>query len=424
MNAGSTRSPGARVAVTGLGLVTSLGLGLGDNWRRLCAGESGVRALRRFDASGLRTRIAATVDAFGECPELSNAELCYRCAYEAVQEAVAQAGLWRGQRRGLPLYYGTSAYSGDWQRRIALHAQAGAQGPFWDLASLRGGRPDLVGAIARDNDNAQGGRRLADEFGLDGPVVTLTTACATGASAIALAVQGIRRGRYERALVCAADAAVSAENIARFSLLSALSAANEPASRASRPFDRARDGFVMGEGAAALVLESEAAARARGADILGFILGVGSATDNFHKTRSHPSGEFIVRSMRSALDDAGLDAAAIDSINAHGTSTQENDKMEALGIGLLFGAGANRIPVTANKSMIGHTLCGAGAVEAVIGLQSIIAQTVPPTINLEQQDPAIALDVVKDRARAMPLRTVLSNSFGFGGQNVSLVLGH
>ncbi|MGD9744250.1 MAG: beta-ketoacyl synthase N-terminal-like domain-containing protein, partial [Dongiaceae bacterium] len=265
--------------------------------------------------------------------------------------------------------------------------------------------------------------RLQAEYGTRGMPVTVSTACASGASAIQLAVEAIRRGESEAALVVGTDASVQPEALIRFTLLSALSTANEVPEQAAKPFSRNRDGFVLAEGAAALVLEDVAAARARGARIIGYVLGCGEAADGFHRTRSSPDGKPIVRCMRNALADAGIGPEAIDHINAHGTGTPENDKMETLGIQAVFGARAGSVPVSANKSMIGHTLTAAGAVEAAFALLTLRDQRLPPTINYREPDPAIPLDVVPNRARSATVRRVLSNSFGFGGQNVSLVLG-
>jgi len=199
--------------------------------------------------------------------------------------------------------------------------------------------------------------------------------------------------------------------------------ANDEPAKAAKPFSKNRDGFVMAEGAAALVLEDPDKAKARGARILGYILGCGEAADTFHRTRSNPNGAAIVRCMREALADAGLGIEDVDYINAHGTGTPENDKMEAFGIQQLFGDRATRIPLSSNKSMIGHSLTAAGAVEAAFSLLTMQHELLPPTINHQQPDPTIPLDVVPNHARPAKPRTVLSNSFGFGGQNVSLLLG-
>jgi 3-oxoacyl-[acyl-carrier-protein] synthase II len=240
----------------------------------------------------------------------------------------------------------------------------------------------------------------------------VSTACSSGASAIQLGVEAIRRGEGDAALCIGTDGSVNAESLIRFSLLSALSTANDPPQAAAKPFSKNRDGFVMAEGAAALVLESYAAATARGAKILGVLAGCGEMADSFHRTRSSPDGKAI----------AGLTPDDIDYINPHGTGTPENDKMEYLGVSSVFGERARSIPISSNKSMVGHTLSAAGTVEAVFTLLTLQHQRVPPTINYKIPDPAIPLDVVPNTARDANVRHALSNSFGFGGQNVSLVM--
>ena len=208
----------------------------------------------------------------------------------------------------------------------------------------------------------------------------------------------------------------------RFSLLSALSTHNEPPEKASKPFSRDRDGFVLAEGGAALVLESLEAARARGATVLGILAGCGEKADDFHRTRSKPDGSPAIAAVRAALADAGIDEDGIDYVNAHGTSTPENDKMEHLSLSTVFGERMRKIPISSNKSMIGHTLSAAGAVEAVFSLMTIREGVIPPTINYDHPDPAIDLDVVPNVKRSADVGAVLSNSFGFGGQNACLVM--
>jgi 3-oxoacyl-[acyl-carrier-protein] synthase II len=263
---------------------------------------------------------------------------------------------------------------------------------------------------------------LASKYGTEGAPISLSTACASGASAIQLGLEAIRRGETDAALCVATDGSVNVESLIRFSLLSALSMSNDPPQGASKPFAKNRDGFVMAEGAGALVLESYESAKARGAKILGVLAGCGELADSFHRTRSSPDGKPIIGCMRNALDDAGLTPDDIDYINAHGTSTPENDKMECLCVSAVFGERAKQIPMSSNKSMIGHTLSAAGAVEAVVTLMTLEHQRIPPTINYNVPDPAILLDVVPNVARDAQMRRAISNSVGFGGQNVSLVM--
>lgn len=220
----------------------------------------------------------------------------------------------------------------------------------------------------------------------------------------------------------AADGSANQESLVRFSLLSALSTRNEAPTTAARPFSRDRDGFVMAEGAGALVLESHEHALARGATILGIVEGCGEMADSFHRTRSSPDGAPIIGCIRNALEDAGVTPADVQYVNAHGTSTPENDKMEYVGLAAVFGEGLKDVAVSSNKSMIGHTLSAAGAIEAVFTLMTIARGVIPPTINYNEPDPAIPLDVVPNVARAATVSRAISNSFGFGGQNVCLVL--
>jgi 3-oxoacyl-[acyl-carrier-protein] synthase II len=263
---------------------------------------------------------------------------------------------------------------------------------------------------------------LADQFGTKGSPISLSTACASGASAIQLGVEAIRRGETDAALCVASDGSINAESLVRFSLLSALSTQNDPPQGAAKPFSKNRDGFVMAEGAGALVLESLESAQARGAKILGVMEGCGEMADAFHRTRSSPDGKPIIGCIRKALSDAGLMPDDIDYINPHGTGTSENDKMECIGVMNVFGERATQIPMSSNKSMVGHTLSAAGAVEAVFSLLTLEHQRLPPTINYNVPDPAIPLDVVPNVARDARVTHVISNSFGFGGQNASLIM--
>ncbi len=309
----------------------------------------------------------------------------------------------------------------EWPQRLALGREIGEKEFDYDaVLRVSGGgkftqyhRRFLFGSVSN---------YLADKFGTKGSPISLSTACASGASAIQLGVEAIRRGEADAALCVATDGSVNPEALIRFSLLSALSTQNDPPHAAARPFSKNRDGFVMAEGAGALVLESYQSATARGAHILGVLAGCGELADSFHRTRSSPDGKPIVGCVRNALSDAGIVSEQIDYINAHGTGTPENDKMEYLGISTVFGEHTGRIPVSSNKSMVGHTLSAAGAVEAVFSLLTLEHQRIPPTINYDVPDPAIPFDVVPNKARDARVTAVMSNSFGFGGQNASLIL--
>jgi 3-oxoacyl-[acyl-carrier-protein] synthase II len=413
---------GAPVAVTGIGVVTSLGTGIADNWRKLTAGQSGIRRISRFPIDALRTTIAGTVD-FVPVEPFCSTTLAERLADLVAEEAIAQASIGaKGDFPG-PLFLAVAPVEIEWLHREAVAAELRSNDAITYndlLRAMSSGRFHdfhercLFGSVAE---------HLADRFGTKGSPVSLSTACASGATAIQLGVEAIRRGETEVALCIGTDGSVNQEAFIRFSLLSALSTSNEVPEKAAKPFSKNRDGFVMAEGAAALVLESLDHAKARGAKILGVIEGCGEMADSFHRTRSSPDGKPIIGCIRNAIADAGLTPDDIDYINPHGTGTSENDKMEYLGVSSVLGERSKSVPISSNKSMIGHTLSAAGAVEAVFTLLTLEHQRLPPTINYEIPDPAIPLDVVPNVARDGKVRHALSNSFGFGGQNVSLVLG-
>ena len=410
------------VAVTGCGVVTSLGRGKTENWRALTEGRSGIRHISRFSTEGLRTTIAGTVDHFPVSP-FSAPALTIAMADAAAEEALAQAEFSRTESFPGPLCLATPPAELEWPQRKAL----------WDEMEgreLAGYRRLLAAAREREHREMASlfrfgsvGDHLADRFGTRGLPMSVSTACAAGATAIQLGVEAIRRGQTTAALCIGTDSSVQIEALVRFILLSALSTRNEPPEKASRPFSKDRDGFVMAEGAGALVLEDYASARARGVNIVGFVRGCGEKADDYHRTRSKPDGTAIIGAIRNALVDAGVEPDEIDYVNAHGTSTPENDKMEYLSLKAVLGDRVLATPISSNKSMIGHTLSAAGAVEAIFSFMAIRAGRLPPTINYDLPDPDIPLDVVPNTARDAPITTVLSNSFGFGGQNVSLVLG-
>ncbi|HEY0352261.1 MAG TPA: beta-ketoacyl-ACP synthase [Enterovirga sp.] len=409
------------VAVTGIGVVTSLGRGQAENWAALTAGQSGIHEIRRFPTEGLRTRIAGTVD-FVPAEPFCAPKLSERFAELAAEEAIEESGL--GKPGDFPgqLFIAVPPVEMEWPQREALAKASSTDGDlsYADLIKAADAPQFktwhelfIFGSVAD---------HIAERFGTEGSPISLSTACSSGATAIQLGVEAIRRGETNAALCIGTDGSVNPESLIRFSLLSALSTQNDPPESAAKPFAKNRDGFVMGEGAGALVLENAEAARARGAKILGYVLGCGERGDGFHRTRSSPDGRPIIAAIKDAIDDAGLQPDAIDYVNAHGTGTPENDKMESMGCMAVLGDRMKSVPISSNKSMIGHTLTAAGAVEAVVSLMTIANGRIPPTINYTAPDPAIPLDVVPNDARDVQVRTVLSNSFGFGGQNTCLVL--
>lgn len=407
------------VAVTGMGVVTSLGRGKKENWAALTSGKSGIHAVNRFPTEKFNTVIAGTVDFMPESGK-GAALLSFALAEAAASEAISEAGI-EGAFDG-PLFLAAPPVELEWQHRFAIdsggasilepgysrlleNCRAKPHDDFFDFA--------MFGSIAG---------HLQERFGTTGLPVTLSTACASGATAIQLGVEAIRRGETERVLSIGTDGSVTAEALVRFSLLSALSTQNDKPQKAAKPFSKDRDGFVMAEGSAALVMESLESAVKRGAKILGILKGCGERADDFHRTRSKPDASPAIGAVRAALADAGVAEDAVDYVNAHGTSTPENDKMEYLALASVFGERISSIPVSSNKSMIGHTLTAAGAVEAVFSLMTIQSGVIPPTINHDNPDPAIPMDVVPNKMREQPVKVVLSNSFGFGGQNTCLVM--
>jgi 3-oxoacyl-[acyl-carrier-protein] synthase II len=410
------------IVVTGMGVVTSLGQGQQDNWRDLIAGKSGIRHITRFSTEGLRTTIAGCVD-FLDVDPYSAPALSIAMAESAASEAIEQANIGtKGDFPG-PLFLATPPTELEWPQRRELYAEesdTNLEGYDRLLSACRATKHEEMQRLFQF---ASVGEHLADKYGTKGLPISLSTACASGGTAIQLGVEAIRRGDTDTALCVGTDGTVNLEALVRFSLLSALSTRNDPPEGAMASFSKDRDGFIMAEGAACLVLESYERAKARGAKILGVVMGCGEHADDFHRTRTSPDGMPMIRTITKAIEDAGLKPEDIDYVNAHGTSTPENDKMEFFSLGEAFGDVIKTMPVSSNKSMIGHTLSAAGAVEAVFSLLTMSNSIIPPTINYNTPDPEIEIDAVPNKAREADVRAVISNSFGFGGQNVSVVYG-
>jgi 3-oxoacyl-[acyl-carrier-protein] synthase II len=406
------------VAVTGIGVVTSLGVGLADNWKAVTAGRSGIHRIKRFPLTHLRTTIAGSIDYLPVEPK----GLALAAGELAGDEAVVMSGLGKPGDFPGPLFIAIPPVEQEWKMRRRL----------FDASRPNGGdaydRMIEVASSTNDRDEFEQlmyghvGERLADRFGTKGAPISVTTACASGATGIQLGVEAIRRGETTAALCIGTDCSVTPEAVIRFSLLSALSNANDKPEEAEKPFSKNRDGFVIAEGSAALVLEDYDSARERGAEILAVIRGAAEKSDDFHRTRSKPDGSAIITALRNTFEDAGMTPDEIDYINAHGTGTPENDKMECFSLEQVFGERIRGVPISSNKSMIGHTLTSSGTIEAVLTVQTIQTGVIPPTINYKVPDPTINLDVVPNQAREQAVSTVLSNSFGFGGQNACLII--
>jgi 3-oxoacyl-[acyl-carrier-protein] synthase II len=392
-----------------------------DSWAGLVAGRSGIRRISRFATDNMRTTIAGAIDYLWQDDDTAM-DITMRAGILAAEEAIADAAIGKPGDFPGPMFAALPPAEIEWPYRRTLYDGSPAiDGDAYDrmIAAARKKNDDygfkhaLLGFIAEG---------IAEKLGTRGAPISLTTACASGATSIQLAAEAIRRGDTDAALSIGADCSVNPEMMIRFGLLSALSGTNDPPEQVSRPFDKERDGFVIAEGAAALVLENYDAAVARGAKIHAIVEGIGEKADDFHRTRSKPDGSAVIGALKVTLDDAGVSPDQIDYVNAHGTSTPENDKMEAMSLEAVFGERMKSVPISSNKSMIGHTLTAAGAIEAIFSIRTMEEGVIPPTINYHHPDPAIPFDVVPNTARNASVGRVLSNSFGFGGQNACLVL--
>jgi 3-oxoacyl-[acyl-carrier-protein] synthase II len=408
-----------RVVVTGMGLITALGPDVASTWAGMVAGRSGVETITSFDPSRLQARIAGEVRDFDPSGVMDRKEIRRTDRYGqfglvAAREAMDQAG--RPDR-----------LEGEEAERtgVILGTGLGGVGTLTEGIStnaLRG--PDRISPflIPMGIPNVGAGQ-IAINYGMVGPNFTTVSACATGGHAIGEATETIRRGDADVMIAGGSEAGVYEPLVGGFDSMRALSRRNDDPHGASRPFDQRRDGFVPGEGAGVLVLESLEHAEGRGAAILAEIVGYGATADASHITLPAPGGIGAVRAARRALLKAGLEPDQVDHVNAHATSTPEGDKAELQAIRTIFGDRASKLSITANKSMIGHTLGAAGAIEAAISILTIREGCVPPTINLENPDEAAAgLDLTPDHAATRDVRIVLSNSFGFGGQNTALII--
>ena len=418
MTRGTWPAEPRRVVVTGMGMVTALGNDVASAWAGLAAGRSGVATIASFDPSRLTVQIAGEVKDLDASHILDRKEIRRTDRYiqfglVASREAMDQAGL-------------PARLEGEEAERtgVILGTGLGGVGTLVDgisINALRG--PDRISPffIPMGIPNVGAGQ-IAISFGMTGPNFTTVSACATGGHAIGEASETIRRGDADTMIAGGTEAGIFEPLVGGFAAMRALSTRNDDPEGASRPFDKGRDGFVPGEGAGVLVLEELEHARARGAEILAELISYGATADASHITLPAPGGIGAVRAARLALDKAGIAVEEIDHVNAHATSTPEGDKAELQSIRTIFGDRAGAVPITANKSMLGHTLGAAGAIEAIVTIQSIRESCVPPTINLEDPDEAAeGLNLTPNTAQAHDIRTAMSNSFGFGGQNTALI---
>ena len=417
----------ARVVVTGYGMITASGRNSEETFDRCSKGMSGIEYIRSFDTTGLPCQIAGEVreDWIQEFEGRTNQKLRkfssrgLRLMRIAVSEAAEQARLDRIKERnriGVSLgSHGDNPSVEDMKFLMKFYDGEGS----WDIKALlkTGGYP-FLNFFRRKPDTAAS--ILATTFDCKGPLLSIASACAAGSQAIGEAVNLIRDGKCEVVIAGGCEATITFSGMTGFILLKALCEKYPEPSKASRPFDRRRNGFVMSEGAGAVVLEKLDHAKARGAHILGEVKGYGSSADAYRITDTHPKGLGAIIAMKTALDDAGLTVNDVDYINAHGTSTTQNDLTETRAIKEVFGERAKDIPVSSNKSMLGHAIAAAGAIECILSLMGISRSVLLPTINYESRDPKCTLDYVPNEARHKAHKTVLSNSFGFGGQNACL----
>lgn len=428
MGARVTRSR-RRVAITGIGLVTPLGNDTGATWEALCAGRSGVAPITGFDASGFSVRIAAEVKGLdaaaviGDRKLLKFANRYQSFALVAADEAMRDAGIAPGEhtasRWGCVVGSGMLGFG--YQPLAELHREFAPDGELDVRRMLAAGTAADPLVFCRSQPNA-GLSLLLRRFGIRGYASTVHTACSSGGQAIGTALKLIRRGAADYVLAGGFDSMIDPIGLAGFCLLGALSPDNDTPERASRPFDRTRNGFVLGEGAGFLVLEEWNNARRRGAHIYAELAGDGNSLSSYRITDSHPSGDGPIQAMRQALADAGICAADVDYLNAHGTSTPMNDRSECAAVQAVFGADASTLRVSSTKSLMGHLIAAAGAVEAAVCALTIHHGMLPVNANLGERDPECDLKFVCERQARQQVRAAMSNSFGFGGSNSCLLL--
>lgn len=407
---------GRRVVITGVGLVTPLGIGVSETWEGLCSGKSGIAVITRFDTANFKTKIAGEVKDFNPedflpTKEAKRTELFIAYAIAATRMAVEDSGLKidssNEDRVGVITGCGIGGL-GIMERTILSIDKRGPKrvSPFFI--------PMMIGNMAPG--------MISIHFGAKGPNSSIATACAAGAHAVGNSFKIIQRGAADAMITGGVEAVVTSTCIAGFNAMKALSTRNDAPEKASRPFDRDRDGFVVGEGSGIVILEALENALERGAHIYAEITGFGMSGDGFHMTSPSPDGDGMIRCMKAAIDDAKIPYGEVDYINAHGTSTQLNDLYETRAVKSVFKDKAYSIPISSTKSMTGHLLGGAGGIETVFTTLTVHKGVMPPTINHENPAEECDLDYVPNVARKKNVKIAMTNSFGFGGTNASLII--
>jgi len=417
-----------------MGAITPVGHGVEEMFRALCEGRNGVGPIHRFDARRFPTTFAAEVKDFDlgrwvkDPGRFEDTGVNTRFALAAARQALEDAGLLEEQHPGVDrtrfgTYFGSGEGIQDFHNLLSLIGENyRRESRTVDVAAFeRGGLSRFHPGRESEQELHTTSAHVAGEFALDGPNYNCLTACAASSQAVGEATALIRNGDADLMLSGGSHSMIHPLGVTGFNRLTALSTFNEAPQKASRPFDLRRDGFVLGEGSGMLVLEELEHARRRRATIYAEVTGYGTTADAFRVTDSHPEGRGATACIQGALKDSGLSPADIGYVNAHGTSTQVNDKVETLAIKKVFGDGAYQMPVSSSKSMLGHLIAAAGAVELIISVMALRRGVLPPTINYEVPDPECDLDYVPNAAREKQVRHVLSNSFGFGGQNISLI---
>ena len=404
-----------RVVITGMGAVTPLAIGVEETWQALLAGKSGIGLITQFDSAEFTTKIAGEVKDFDPADYIEIKEIKKMDRFIHLSVAAARMAM---DQSGLPINEENA-------HRVGVMVGAGMGGliaieKHHEIMLKRGPKKITPFFIPMLIINLASGQ-ISIMFGAKGPNSAVVTACATGTHNIGDAFKIIQRGDADAMIAGGTESCITPMGIGGFNAMKALSTRNDDPQRASRPFERDRDGFVMGEGAGVMVLEELEHAKKRGATILAELAGYGLSGDAYHLTAPAPNGEGAARCIKMALDDAGANPADVDYINAHGTSTKFNDEFETMAIKAVLGEHAYKIPVSSTKSMTGHLLGAAGGVEAIISVKSILHGKVPPTINYDNPDPECDLDYVPNTARDLKVDVALSNSFGFGGTNGCLL---